>query len=211
MKIEWKNKRRKLQPAKPGFEVSDEATSPPVGSFRAQEPASHHPRLPLETLEENAITLAEGGKYREALAVFDEAVGVAPDKASLHEYRAQVLMELGDMWQAVKAATRATELAPHMSELNFGEPQLALESFEAACAKDNSVQAEHADVKLLVLKRLSAHGSVSARVGGDTFCGQGIIAAQGSGAGVSSRDAPMCLRAHVYEPGLPPKEPHDDD
>lgn len=34
-----------------------------------------------------------------------------PDKAKLHEQKAQVLLELGDTWNALKAATRMKMLS----------------------------------------------------------------------------------------------------
>jgi predicted TPR repeat methyltransferase len=52
----------------------------------------------------------------------------------------QVLTEMGDHWQAVRSATRATELRPHWADahltlaraqLEYGEPQLALHSYKA--------------------------------------------------------------------------------
>jgi len=38
-----------------------------------------------------------------------------PEKATLHEQKAQVLLEIGDAWGALKAATRA----PHSSLFAF--------------------------------------------------------------------------------------------
>ena len=46
------------------------------------------------------------GKYREALGKWEAAITLMPERAVLHEQKAQVLLELGDSWGALKAATR---------------------------------------------------------------------------------------------------------
>ncbi|XP_040999052.1 tetratricopeptide repeat protein 33 isoform X1 [Juglans microcarpa x Juglans regia] len=85
--------------------------------------------------------LAEDGKYREALGKWEAALTLIPELAVLHEQKAQILLEIGDSWNSLKAATRATELEPSWAEawvtlgraqLNFGEPDSAIESFDKA-------------------------------------------------------------------------------
>ncbi|KAL0360285.1 UNVERIFIED_CONTAM: Tetratricopeptide repeat protein 33 [Sesamum radiatum] len=95
---------------------------------------------------------AEEGKYREALGKWESAITLMPERAILHEQKAQVLLELGEAWNALKAATRATELEPRWAEawvtlgraqLNYGEPDCAIESFDKALAlKPDSVEAK---------------------------------------------------------------------
>lgn len=46
------------------------------------------------------------GKYREALGKWEAALTLTPKNAVLHEQKAQVLLEMGDAWSALKAATR---------------------------------------------------------------------------------------------------------
>ncbi|KAL1533565.1 tetratricopeptide repeat protein 33 isoform X2 [Salvia divinorum] len=102
--------------------------------------------------EAQGNNLAEEGKYREALVKWEAAITLVPEKAILHEQKAQVLLELGEAWNALKAATRAMELYPGWAEawitlgraqLNFGEPDLAIESFDKALAiKPDSVEAK---------------------------------------------------------------------
>lgn len=46
------------------------------------------------------------GKYREALGKWETALTLVPDRAELHEQKAQVLLEIGEAWNALKAATR---------------------------------------------------------------------------------------------------------
>jgi predicted Zn-dependent protease len=48
------------------------------------------------------------GKYREALGKWETAITLAPDVPVLHEQKAQVLLEIGEAWNALKAAIRAS-------------------------------------------------------------------------------------------------------
>ncbi|XP_011027429.1 PREDICTED: tetratricopeptide repeat protein 33 [Populus euphratica] len=115
--------------------------------------------------------LAEDGKYREALGKWEAALNLMPGNAVLHEQKAQVLLEIGDPWSALKAATRATELESSWAEawitlgraqLNFGEPDSAIESFDKALAiKPDSKEAQddrHGALQL-VKKRKQLHSS----------------------------------------------------
>ncbi|XP_060198360.1 uncharacterized protein LOC132627185 isoform X2 [Lycium barbarum] len=61
--------------------------------------------------------IQQEGKYSEALGKWESALLLMPDRAILHEQKAQILLELGETWKALKAATRATELEP-----SWGEP-----------------------------------------------------------------------------------------
>ncbi|TXG53055.1 hypothetical protein EZV62_022224 [Acer yangbiense] len=97
--------------------------------------------------------LAEDGKFREALGKWEAALNLMPENAVLHEQKAQVLLEVGDAWNALKAAIRSTELEPSWAEawitlgraqLNFGEPDSAMESFDKALAiKPDSEEARY--------------------------------------------------------------------
>lgn len=109
-----------------------------------------------QVYEEQGNKLAGDGKFSEALGKWEAALTLMPERAVLHEQKAQVLLELGEAWSALKAATRATELEPTWAEawitlgraqLNFGEPDSAIESFDRALAiKPDSVDA-HDDRK----------------------------------------------------------------
>ncbi|KAK0575783.1 hypothetical protein LWI29_006954 [Acer saccharum] len=106
--------------------------------------------------------LAEDGKFREALGKWEAALNLMPENAVLHEQKAQVLLEVGDAWNALKAAIRATELEPSWAEawitlgraqLNFGEPDSAMESFDKALAiKPDSEEARYDRQTALHLK-----------------------------------------------------------
>ncbi|KAK7385123.1 hypothetical protein VNO78_30834 [Psophocarpus tetragonolobus] len=115
--------------------------------------------------------LALDGKYREALGKWEAALTLAPDVPVVHEQKAQVLLEIGDAWNALKAATRATELDPSWAEawvtlgraqLNFGEPDNAIESFDRALALKPEYEEAKDDRKTalhLVKKRKQLHSS----------------------------------------------------
>ncbi|CAK9138487.1 unnamed protein product [Ilex paraguariensis] len=115
--------------------------------------------------------LAEDGKYREALGKWEAALTLTPDRAVLHEQKAQLLLEIGEAWNALKAATRAAELEPSWAEawitlgraqLNFGEPDRAMESFDRALAiKPESVEAQddRQTALHLVKRRKQLHSS----------------------------------------------------
>ncbi|CAM8939294.1 unnamed protein product [Rhodiola kirilowii] len=89
------------------------------------------------------LNVLKAGNYSEALAKWEAALNFTPENAILHEQKAQILLEIGDAWKALKAATCATELEPSWAEawitlgrtqLNFGEPDNAIESFDRALA-----------------------------------------------------------------------------
>jgi tetratricopeptide (TPR) repeat protein len=58
------------------------------------------------------IPLLKDGKYREALGKWETALTLTPDQAVLHEQKAQALLELGEAWNALKAATRVSSYFP---------------------------------------------------------------------------------------------------
>ena len=73
---------------------------------------------------------ASEGRWAKALSCWEHALQQDPDSGHLHEPNAQVLNELGGAWDAVQAATRATQLLPKFSDvlvtlaraqLNLGE------------------------------------------------------------------------------------------
>ncbi|XWS15189.1 hypothetical protein CRYUN_Cryun35bG0073000 [Craigia yunnanensis] len=94
--------------------------------------------------------LAEDGKYREALEKWEVALNLIPENAVLLEQKAQVLLEIGDAWSALKAATRKSKklkwnhhglsyvsltwVTLGRAQLNFGEPDTSIESFDRALA-----------------------------------------------------------------------------
>ncbi|WVZ75051.1 hypothetical protein U9M48_023146 [Paspalum notatum var. saurae] len=180
MKIVWgKNVKAKRQPvvasAKPdlpfGFENDTEEDL-------YEERAEASPNSPgtkqadtAESLLSQGNKMAEEGKYHEALSKWEAALTLTPDNAVLHEQKAQILLELGDAWRALGAAIRATQLDPLWPEawvtlgrtqLNFGEPDSAIVSFDKAL----EIKPDYGDAKAdrgtavrLVKKRGQLHKS----------------------------------------------------
>mmetsp|Transcript_36966 Transcript_36966/g.73234 ORF Transcript_36966/g.73234 Transcript_36966/m.73234 type:complete len:224 (+) Transcript_36966:75-746(+) len=107
-------------------------------------------RRELQQAQDRGNTLASEGNFSSALTSFDTALRLIAvlqpvskiREAALHELRAQVLLEMGNRdFDAVSAATRATEVAPGWSDgfltlgrcqLNLGEPSFAIKSMSAA-------------------------------------------------------------------------------
>ncbi|KAF9609726.1 hypothetical protein IFM89_018174 [Coptis chinensis] len=122
----------------------EEKDCPFTQSGEEKHTKQQNPDLQLaESFKDEGNKLAEDGRYKEALGKWEAAITLIPDKAVLHEQKAQVLLEIGDDWNALKAAARATELEPSWAEawitlartqLNFGEPDAAIESFDRALA-----------------------------------------------------------------------------
>lgn len=124
-----------------------------------------------QTFQSQGNKLAEDGRYREALTKWEAALTLTPDRAVLHEQKAQILLEIGETWNALKAATRATELEPSWSEawvtlartqLNFGEPDASIESLDRALAiqpDSKEAQDDRETALHLVKKRKQLHES----------------------------------------------------
>ncbi|KAJ8762861.1 hypothetical protein K2173_022990 [Erythroxylum novogranatense] len=141
-------------------------------SFRAEAVISSDSYGKLaQSFQAQGNELAEEGKYQEALMKWEASLNLIPENAILHEQKAQVLLELGDAWNALKAATRATEMEPSWAEawitlgraqLNFGEPDGAIDSFDRALAiKPDSKEAQDDKhiASQLVRKRKQLHSS----------------------------------------------------
>ncbi|XP_015868515.3 uncharacterized protein LOC107405937 [Ziziphus jujuba] len=180
MKLTWKNKRKdnkkrslgavSIYPNLPFDHQDDDADTAylkdgdddkfgfatqqdPPQILAAREPSeSSEAKQLAESFQAQGNKLAEAGKYGEALGKWEAALTLVPENAVLHEQKAQVLLEIADAWNALKAATRATELDPSWAEawitlgrtqLNFGEPDSAVESFDRALAiKPDSKEAQ---------------------------------------------------------------------
>ncbi|XP_078416406.1 tetratricopeptide repeat protein 33 isoform X2 [Cetorhinus maximus] len=102
-------------------------------------------------LKEEGIFLSENGRYWEAIGRWDEAIQLMPDSAALYEMKAQVLMILNEVFQAVQAAEMAVRLNPQWwealqtlgrAQLSLGEITMALRSFQTAlhmCPNESSL------------------------------------------------------------------------
>ncbi|XP_021718173.1 tetratricopeptide repeat protein 33-like [Chenopodium quinoa] len=178
MKMTWKKKSGSKRLAIPNLPFENDEEDDQLKQANSP-PSSLNPQIPNKTLDsslagafhEQGNKLAEDGKYREALGKWEAAITLMPEKAVLHEQKAQVLLEVGDSWGALKAATRATELDPSWAEawttlgraqLNFGEPDSAIETFDNALALKPELaeaQEDRQTALQLVKKRKHLHSS----------------------------------------------------
>ncbi|KAL8485404.1 hypothetical protein ACS0TY_027635 [Phlomoides rotata] len=99
--------------------MEDELLGKDGGSIKNTDDEAEKSRNIAREFEAQGNKLAEEGKYREALGKWEAAITLMPEKAVLHEQKAQVLLELEEPWNALKAATRATELEPSWAEVKF--------------------------------------------------------------------------------------------
>ncbi|CAN6936536.1 hypothetical protein Bca4012_100413 [Brassica carinata] len=163
MKLTWnKNPKKRSRVALPNIlDVPSEKESPETKSQCLGddlEVGENDGRVDLEakkladSFRAQGDKLAEEGRYEEALGKWEAALSIVPENAVIHEQKAQVFLEIGDPWKALMAATRATELDPSWVEawttlgraqLNFGEPDSAIWSFETAL----SINAESREAK----------------------------------------------------------------
>lgn len=181
MKIAWgKNAKAKKQPmlvsAKPDLPFGVDSDTDEIDKVERAEinPNSHGKETSdttTESLQHQGNKLAEEGKFHEALGKWEAALTLTPDNAILHEQKAQVLLEVGDAWRALTSASRATELDPLWPEawvtlgraqLNFGEPDSAILSFDKALALKpdySDAKADRETAVRLVKKRGLLHST----------------------------------------------------
>ncbi|KAH0683343.1 hypothetical protein KY290_021932 [Solanum tuberosum] len=166
MKMTWKNQSKKNPNKRPISQFENLPFDPTDDSIFPEEKLPKNEEISnvkgdddndtfklVESFQQQGNKLAEEGKYREALGKWESALLLMPDRAILHEQKAQILLELGETWKALQAATRATELEPSWGEawvtlgraqLNYGEPDSAIESLDRALAiKPDSAEARN--------------------------------------------------------------------
>ncbi|KAK9792240.1 hypothetical protein WJX73_003454 [Symbiochloris irregularis] len=119
------------------------------GAFAAEDEAEHSPPhlTPEEALESSTREQAAGeafaaqGKFSSALQCWNRAIALTPERALLHEMKAQALLEVDEVWAAMQCARQAVALAPNWPEahltlgranIELGEPGLALSNMEEA-------------------------------------------------------------------------------
>ncbi|KAK9828700.1 hypothetical protein WJX72_001594 [[Myrmecia] bisecta] len=132
--------------------------APPVLSAEEAHAQSHD-------LQELGNTQAASGRHSAALQSWHRALALTPRRGVLHELKAQVLLEVGHIWDALQSATTATELEPTWgdgfltlarTQLNFGEPEAALASMEEVLRLDPThaeALEEVPEIRMLVLQR----------------------------------------------------------
>ncbi|GMP50279.1 hypothetical protein CsSME_00016961 [Camellia sinensis var. sinensis] len=121
MKLTWKNQNKKhkrplLSISTLPFDQNDDRIISNNHNIE-QAQAHHHNDTELaEAFHAQGTKLAEDRRYHEALGKWEAAITLMPERAVLHQQKAQVLLEIGEAWNALKAATRATELEPSWAE-----------------------------------------------------------------------------------------------
>ena len=104
----------------------------------------------LERIMREGAALHEAGRYDDALALYDDAVGRWPTLALLWNNRGNTLLELCFLDQATKSYQQALQLAPSLHDSRValatclqmqGEVQQAL----VECAKVLKVAPEHSE------------------------------------------------------------------
>uniref|UniRef100_A0A8C5LQN5 Tetratricopeptide repeat domain 33 n=1 Tax=Leptobrachium leishanense TaxID=445787 RepID=A0A8C5LQN5_9ANUR len=90
-------------------------------------------------LREEGIALAQNARHLEAIKVWDSAIHLTPEDASLYEMKSQALMCLDEKFHAVQTAETAVQRDPHFVEawqtlgraqLGLGEITMAIRSFQ---------------------------------------------------------------------------------
>ncbi|XP_062569792.1 tetratricopeptide repeat protein 33-like [Saccostrea cucullata] len=98
-------------------------------------------RAKSERLKQEGSLLAESERYWEAISKWEEALGLNPDDEALHEMRAQSYLLLNEVYPAVQAAVKCTEVNPlwwvgHQTlgraQLGLGDVAMAVKSFSRA-------------------------------------------------------------------------------
>ena len=121
------------------------------------------PSQQLSHLLSEGASFAEAGEWQDALRRFSAAARMDPTSALAHEQRAQVLLELGETWEAICAAEEALRCDPAWGDAcvtlgrcqrNHGEVRLALITLERAltlrCAAPHDVEEEAIEVEILL-------------------------------------------------------------
>ena len=92
-------------------------------------------------LKEEGNTLAEDGRFWEAIKYWNDALVLRPNDSALHELKSQAYSELGELFPAVQCAEDAVRANPTWyiarqrlgrAQMGLGEVEMALKSFQKA-------------------------------------------------------------------------------
>lgn|GEM_PF-974528 len=133
----------RLEDALKGF-----ARFPDPGSPEARRPTAPEPLVPLETEplfhHLRAVVLQASGRFEQALAAYDDALALDPERAEARMGRAQLRFRLGDL-QGMVADTEEVIRAHPAAEapwllraelaLQLQRPDMAIQAFENAAAR----------------------------------------------------------------------------
>ncbi|KRX67340.1 Glutamyl-tRNA(Gln) amidotransferase subunit A, mitochondrial [Trichinella sp. T9] len=124
----------------------------------------------VERLKNEGILFAELEKYSESIERFKTAIELQPNDGRLHEMLSQVFLMRGEDFLAIQAAERAVKCCPDWAEayqtlaraqLNFGELNLAVESFRFANSIDNTNEEIEQELHTELMKRLKLKEEIS--------------------------------------------------
>jgi len=149
-KFSWKRSQalsRKRAAAFDEGELIDHSNEPYERDWRALKKRME-PFLSLEDastkskrLKGEGVILAEQERYWEAVNRWDEAIALTPNDEILYEMKSQVLLELCELFPAVRMAEKALGLNPRWwtayqtlgrAQLGFGDVEMAVRSFGKA-------------------------------------------------------------------------------
>lgn len=94
-----------------------------------------------DSLVKEGVAYAEAERYEEAVRKWDEALCLTPRKSKVHEMKAQVLMELNQMFPAIQSAETAISIDPNWwtahqtlarAQMGFGQVEMAQKSISRA-------------------------------------------------------------------------------
>lgn len=126
------------------YEEKDEAPIEDVTLHQVKRPkviALEDKITKKKRLQDEGCILAENERYWEALKKWDEAIQMDLNDEKLYEMKAQVLLELNELFPAISAAEQAVKLNPcwwlaHQTlgraQLGVGEVHMALKCFSKA-------------------------------------------------------------------------------
>lgn len=109
-------------------EVGNTSTKQAKVDTRREAEKASTKQAKVDDLREAGNARAVTGDMRQALALFEEAIGLAPTSSVLFELKSQCHLSLEEYLDAVRAARRAVELAPEWNEgaLTLGRGLLSL-------------------------------------------------------------------------------------
>ena len=116
-------------------------------------------------LKKEGVTLAEEGKYWQAINRWDNALSFDPSEPSIFEMKAQALIALHEWLPAIAAAGEAVRLKPNWyighqtlgrAQMGLGEVELAVKSFQKAVhlnPDDEELRKDDLEWALSILKQ----------------------------------------------------------
>lgn len=154
--MEVRKKQRKVLSKSAGFEGEEVEEE----DFKAQ----------VQLLKQQGNTLAETGDFATALAKFSSACLMDAGDYTLHELKAQVLLQMARPFEAINAASQCVSLQPGWAEgwltlaraqADFGELDLAMASIHTAAGlgPENAEISEELDRISRLQRELHTHRS----------------------------------------------------